>query len=127
MTASRTPGRLRAAFALAMIADLVQIGLWPVFFEGAFSWLNDALDVLVAAAMILLVGWHWAFLPSLLAEVIPTFNLFPTWTAAIAYVARFGGRDAPGIVSTEAAEVAPDGPQRLTSGQGAAGEHPAPR
>ena len=81
-----------------MVADLVQMGLWPVFFEGAFSWLNDALDVAVAVVMVLLVGWHWALLPSLVAEVVPGLNLFPTWTAAIAYVMRFGSSSGADIV-----------------------------
>jgi hypothetical protein len=31
---------------------------------------------------------HWAFLPTLLAELAPGFDLFPTWTAAVFYVTR---------------------------------------
>jgi hypothetical protein len=81
-----TPGRIRAARAIAMIADLAQIVVFPAFSEGALSPANDALDVGVAIALSALVGWHWAFLPSFLSEVIPMWNLVPTWTAAVFYV-----------------------------------------
>ncbi len=53
-----TPGRVKTARVVAMAADFVQIGLLPLFAEGWLSPVNDALDVLVAIAMILLVGWH---------------------------------------------------------------------
>ena len=43
---------------------------------------------MVAAILIRLLGWHWAFLPTLLAELTPGFDLFPTWTAAVFYVTR---------------------------------------
>jgi hypothetical protein len=33
-----------------------------------------------------MLGWHWAFLPAFAAELIPGVDLFPTWTAAVAYV-----------------------------------------
>jgi len=33
--------------------------------------LNNAIDVATAIAMVSLVGWHWAFVPTFLAEMIP--------------------------------------------------------
>ncbi len=81
-----TPGRIRAARAVAMLADLLQIAVFPAFSEGALSPANDALDLVVAAAVSALVGWHWAFLPSFLSELIPMWDLVPTWTAAVWYV-----------------------------------------
>jgi hypothetical protein len=81
-----TPGRIRAARAIALVADLAQIAVFPAFSEGAFSPVNDVLDVGVAIALSTLLGWHWAFLPSLVAEAIPMWNLIPTWTAAVLYV-----------------------------------------
>jgi hypothetical protein len=38
--------------------------------------------------MIVLLGWHFAFLPTAIAEVIPALNLFPTWTAAVFFVTK---------------------------------------
>ena len=78
--------RIRAARAIAMLADLAQIVIFPAFSEGVLSPANDALDVGVAAALTWLLGWHWAFLPSFLSELIPVFDLVPTWTAAVWYV-----------------------------------------
>jgi hypothetical protein len=78
--------RVRAARAIAMLADLAQIVIFPAFSEGALSPANDALDFVVAAALTWLVGWHWAFLPTLLSELIPMWDLVPTWTAAVWYV-----------------------------------------
>ena len=81
-----SPARVRAARALAMLADLAQIAVFPAFSEGVFSPANDALDVVVAAALSALLGWHWVFLPSFLSELIPMWDLVPTWTAAVWYV-----------------------------------------
>ena len=75
--------RVQAARALAVIADAVQLGLMPLFVEGGLSPVNDVLDVAVAGAMIYLVGWHWAFAPAFMAEMVPGLTLAPTWTAAI--------------------------------------------
>ncbi len=73
----------RAAWVLAMVADVVQWVAFPFFVEGAASPINDALDVGIAIAMVWLCGFHWAFLPTVLAELIPGVNLVPTWTAAV--------------------------------------------
>ena len=81
-----TAARIRAARAIAMLADLAQIVVFPAFSEGALSPVNDALDVAVGLALTWLVGWHWAFLPSFLSELIPIWDLVPTWTAAVWYV-----------------------------------------
>lgn len=81
-----TPGRIRAARAIAMLADLAQIVVFPAFSEGVLSPVNDGLDVGVAVALSTLLGWHWVFLPSFLSELIPMWDLVPTWTAAVWYV-----------------------------------------
>ena len=83
-------GRILAARLLAVLADAVQIGLLPLFSEGALSPLNDLLDVAVGAVLVLLVGWHWAFLPAFAAEVVPWLDLVPTWTAAVLLATRSG-------------------------------------
>src|SRR6266511_2886660 len=83
-----TAGRVFAARVIGVAADVIQIVLFPLFAAGAASPWNDALDLLVALAMIWLVGWHWAFLPSLFAELVPGLDLVPTWTAAVFFEAR---------------------------------------
>jgi hypothetical protein len=64
----------------------LQIALAPLFGEGFASPLNDALDLLVAAVLIKLLGFHWPLLPALVAEAVPALDLAPTWTAAVLLV-----------------------------------------
>ena len=71
-----------------MAGDAIQIVGFPLFAEGAASPANAALDLIVGVILIRLLGWHWAFLPSIAAEMIPGVDLFPTWTAAVWYVTR---------------------------------------
>ena len=77
------PWRVWTARAVALAADAAQIVVFPLFSEGAASPADDLLDLAVGAAMIGLVGWHWAFLPGFLAELVPAFDLAPTWTIAV--------------------------------------------
>ena len=78
------PPRPRAvAFGVAIAADVLQWVLWPLFMGGAVSPLDDVVDLGVAAVLIRLLGWHWAFLPAFLAEVLPGVDLVPTWTLAV--------------------------------------------
>jgi len=44
--------------------------------------------------MVRLLGWHWEFLPSFLAKLIPGADLVPFWTLAVANVWRKAKRDA---------------------------------
>lgn len=83
----------RAAWVLAVAADFVQWVAFPFFFQGAASPFNDALDVGIGLTMIFLCGFHWAFLPTFLAELIPGVNLVPTWTLAVWLATRGRGGD----------------------------------
>jgi len=83
----RSP-ELRWAWVVALAADALQIAALPLFAEGALSPADTMLDLAVAAILVRLLGWHWAFLPSLLSELVPGLDLFPTWTAAVWYVSR---------------------------------------
>src|SRR5580704_17920829 len=78
----------RLAWAIAIAADTLQIAAFPLFAEGAVSPADSLLDMMVAFVLIRLLGWHWAFLPTLAAEMIPGTDLFPTWTAAVWFVTR---------------------------------------
>ena len=94
-----SPGpRFRTAMILAIVADALQIIVFPAFVEGAISPADDILDFGIAAAMINLLGWHWEFLPSFLAKLVPGVDLIPFWTIAVASVYRKSKRIA---VTTE--------------------------
>jgi hypothetical protein len=73
---------------LAIVADVLQIVVFPLFVEGALSPADDILDFGVAAMMVHLLGWHWEFLPSFLAKLVPGVDLVPFWTMAVANVYR---------------------------------------
>jgi len=78
----------RTAWAVAVAADLLQIVAFPFFAEGGLSPLDTVLDLITAAVLTRLLGWHWAFLPTLAVEMVPGLDLVPTWTAAVFLVTR---------------------------------------
>jgi hypothetical protein len=73
---------------LAVVADALQLIVFPLFVEGALSPADDVLDFGVGAMMVHLLGWHWEFLPSFLAKLVPGVDLVPFWTLAVANVYR---------------------------------------
>jgi hypothetical protein len=83
---SLTTPEHRMAWTIAIAADALQIAAFPLFAEGALSPFDSVLDIAVAFLMVRLLGWHWAFLPTLANELIPGADLFPTWTAAVWFV-----------------------------------------
>ncbi len=84
----------RPAWFVAIAADFLQLAAFPVFFGGVLSPADAILDVIVGALLTKLLGWHWAFLPSFVAELVPGLDLFPSWTAAVFYVTAVRRRSA---------------------------------
>lgn len=80
--------RMKAAWALAICADLLQVAVFPLFIEGAASPVDDVLDLGMAGMMSLLLGWHWEFLPTFLGKLVPGVDFVPLWTLAVANVYR---------------------------------------
>jgi hypothetical protein len=84
-----SPGaQFRTAMILALVADVLQIAVFPLFVAGAASPADDVLDFGIGALMIHLLGWHWEFLPSFVAKLVPGVDLVPFWTLAVANVYR---------------------------------------
>ena len=115
-----SPGpKFRTEMMLAIIADALQLIVFPVFVEGAFSPAEDVLDLGIAALLTNLLGWHWEFLPSFFAKLVPGVDLVPFWTLAVANVYRNAKRIAEASAAetsaaeTSAAEKQPELP-RLT-------------
>ena len=112
-TITISPGpRFRTAMVLAIIADALQIVVFPVFVEGAISPADDILDLGIGAAMISLLGWHWEFLPSFLAKLVPGVDLVPFWTLAVANVYRKSKRIAVTTEETHEEQPKLEDPQR---------------
>jgi len=98
-TITISPGlRFRTAMILAIIADALQIVVFPLFVAGAASPADDVLDFAVGAVLVYLLGWHWEFLPSFFAKLVPGVDLVPFWTMAVANVYRKSKRV---VVATE--------------------------
>ena len=93
----------RLAWVVAIAADAIQILAMPAFAAGGIFPPDVALDVLVGVVLTKLLGWHWAFLPTFAAELLPGFDLFPTWTAAVFFVTRLR-------LHPEEPEILPPGP-----------------
>lgn len=75
--------RKKIALAIAALADAIQLGFFPVFAEGTLSIPDDALDAVVAVALVVTLGWSWRLSAAMAAELVPGVALFPTWTAFV--------------------------------------------
>lgn len=84
--------RVVAAYVLAVAIDGLQFALLPFTLAGAAVPVVNAIDVATTIALTLLVGWHWAFLPTFLAEVLPVVELVPSWTLAVWIATRGRGK-----------------------------------
>jgi len=77
-----TPRRIWPAFAVALVADGLQLLLGPL----GWSFFDEIIDVVSMVLLSLLVGFHPLFLPTFLVEMIPVVDMLPTWTACVAAV-----------------------------------------
>jgi hypothetical protein len=109
-----TPEKVRAARLVAVTADLLQILLLPAFAGGGLSPANNVIDVVVAFILLRLLGWHWAFLPTFVAELVPFVDLVPSWTAAVFLATRHRAVPRPPDVVVVDAQARPvDSPPAL--------------
>jgi hypothetical protein len=91
MAKELTPKRVWIARGIALAADAVQLGLFPLFVGGAPEAADLALEAVTGALLCWLCGFHAAFLPTVIAEAVPMVDLFPSWTVATLFVTRNSG------------------------------------
>ncbi len=111
MKAPLTPGRQKAAWILAVLVDAAQIGITA---SGPLGWLVEVpLDFITMGIFWWMLGWNWAFLPTVLIEWIPFVDVAPTWTLAVWWATR--GRSPVGGADTvqPPKDVTPKGPSSL--------------
>ncbi|HEY4185999.1 MAG TPA: hypothetical protein VGP07_13075 [Polyangia bacterium] len=96
------PSRRRVWLAriLALTADAVQFALLPVVIGGAVSPIDDVIDAVTGVALTALLGFHWAFLPTFLAKLVPFVDMVPSWTLAVFITTR--DKSAPAAASARA-------------------------
>ena len=75
--------RKRVGLAIAIVADLLQMGMFEVFMPGALSPPDDVLDVVVAVLLTITLGFRWRFLFAMGLELLPGAALFPSWTGFV--------------------------------------------
>ncbi len=103
-----SPKRIHFAWAIAILVDALQIGLFPI--TGTLStWLGAPLDLVAMGILWALVGWHWALAPSFVFELLPIAELAPTWTLAT-WIAVRKRKALPELAGPIAADIARRGP-----------------
>jgi len=94
---SRGRGRhgLRVVLSLgcALVADGLQWLIPP-------TWM--LCDGVMVVALLLIWGWRWEIAVAVVPEVIPGFDLFPTWTLFVAYLAVVRRREGGPVVDPSA-------------------------
>jgi hypothetical protein len=116
-----TRNRIMAAYAIAVIADVLELPITAVEITVAGAPSGELaaffLDCIVMGAMTKLLGFHWMFLPSFCVEVIPGLDLLPTWVACVAFVVWQRKKERtsqPPVVDIREAEIVHE-PLRLLS------------
>jgi hypothetical protein len=92
-------GRVAAAFAVAIAADVLQFPLTMALVGSILSGIGLAaavpiesvdlgIDLVVGVIEVSLLGFHWMLLPTIFLEAVPGLDLVPTWTACVWWVVR---------------------------------------
>jgi len=82
----------------------------PTFFPAAISGANNVIDVVAAVVLVALTGWHWAYIPTFMIEMVPMADLAPTWSAAVYLATR--GLDEDAVETQAAVQSEEDSPPR---------------
>jgi hypothetical protein len=85
-----TSGRIKMAFAIALMADIIQIPVNLTALTGVLAvpaiGADEAIDAIVALLLTGVLGFHWILLPTAFIEAIPVVNDLPTWTACVGFL-----------------------------------------
>ena len=81
-TTDLTRSRKRAAIAVAVLADALQLLLGPMGLVGV----DQAVDLVAAVLIVWLIGFHPLLLPTFVVELVPMADLLPTWTGCVLLV-----------------------------------------
>jgi hypothetical protein len=86
-----TRSRVRAAYGVAITADVLQFALGPL----GWVFADEILDVLTMLAVSGLIGFHPLLLPTFVIEFLPVTDVLPTWTGCVALVVSMRRKQAP--------------------------------
>jgi hypothetical protein len=77
-----TPSRVRLAYGVAVVADVLQFALGPL----GWAFADEILDVAAMVATWSILGFHPLLLPTFVIEFLPVADMLPTWTGCVALV-----------------------------------------
>jgi len=80
-----TPARVRMAYGIAAVTDILQVLMGPA----GWALADEILDVAAMLLISRLIGFHPLLLPTFVLELVPLADLLPTWTAAVALIVAF--------------------------------------
>src|SRR5262245_43689949 len=86
-----TTTRVRLAYAVAIAVDLLQVLLGPA----GWTFADEVLDVAAMIVLTAILGFHPAFLPTFIIEILPIADWLPTWTGCVAIVLALRRRQTP--------------------------------
>src|SRR5476651_981883 len=84
-----TRTRIILAFAVALIADGLQLLLLPF----AWTFLESFVDVVAMILTTWILGFHPLLLPTFVVEFIPVIDVLPNWTACTVAVIALRKRE----------------------------------
>src|SRR6478672_1541003 len=88
-----TRERVRLAYAVAIITDILQLVLGPV----GWAFADEVLDLIAMIVISRLIGFHPLLLPTFILEFLPIADMLPTWTGCVAIVVAIRKRQQGGI------------------------------
>jgi hypothetical protein len=96
-----TRTRVVLAFTVAVLTDLIQIGLGPL----GWTFADEVLDVIAMGITTWLLGFHPLLLPTFIVEFLPLVDMLPTWTGCVGAVVLLRRRSAatspPAVATTQ--------------------------
>jgi hypothetical protein len=93
-----TRSRIRAAYGVAIAADVLQFALGPL----GWVFADEILDVVTMLVITGLIGFHPLLLPTFVIEFVPVADLLPTWTGCVALVVAMRRKQAPPAAADDA-------------------------
>jgi hypothetical protein len=77
-----TRNRVRLAYLVAVVADALQLLLGPL----GWVYADEMIDVVAMILTWWVIGFHPLLLPTFAVELLPVFDVLPTWTGCVALV-----------------------------------------
>ena len=86
-----TRPRIRSAYGIAIVTDVLQFALGPL----GWAFADEILDVLAMILTTRVLGFHPLLLPTFVLELVPVADLLPTWTGCVALLIAIRRKQMP--------------------------------